>query len=144
MTFIHEESATTTASAAEVFELWGDVTTWATWDPSVEAAVMSGPFRVGTTGQLTLVGGAEVPFELTAVEPDARYLGELTLGELVICIDRRVEDAEGGAEITVRTTVDGPDEDEAGQQVRADAPAALARLCEVLERRGADQGSSVS
>ncbi len=83
MSFEHSGSVTTTASPAAVWALWGDVATWATWDPAVEAVALDGPFAAGTAGTMSLRGGIEAPFTLEVVSPGERYLDQLTLGELV-------------------------------------------------------------
>jgi carbon monoxide dehydrogenase subunit G len=90
MTFEHSGTVTTTAPPAAVWKLWSDVATWATWDPGVDDVSLDGPFAVGASGTLTLRGGIEAPFTLEVVEPDARYLDQLTIGELVIRIDHLV------------------------------------------------------
>lgn len=134
MTFEHEERTTTTASAAQVWALWSDFGTWSEWDPAVQAVVLDGPFRVGTTGTMTLTGGIQAPFVLEEVVPDAAYVDVLTLGELTIRIDHRVVDSVTGAEVSVRTTIDGPGADAIGPMVTGDAPKALRALVEIAER----------
>lgn len=133
MTFEHEGSIETSATPAAVWALWSDIHTWSTWDPPVERVVLDGPFRVGTTGTMTLAGGIEAPFELREVRAEERYLDRLTLGELVIDIDHRVEPREGGSLIRVRTVIDGPGADQIGPMVTAEAPAALAALVAMAE-----------
>ena len=131
MSFQHEESVRTAASPAAVWALWRDPGTWADWDPAVEAVRLDGVFAEGATGTITLTGGIEVPLLLEVVEPGARYLDRLTMGELVIRIDHVVAAADEGAAITVATTIDGPGAQEVGPMVTRDAPVALARLTEL-------------
>lgn len=133
MTFEHEGSIATTATPAAIWRLWSDTGTWAQWDPPVERVVLDGPFRIGTTGTLTLAGGIEAPFELTVVRAEERYVDRLTLGELVIDIDHRVEAHGDGALVTVHTTIEGPGADQIGPMVTADAPVALAALVAMAE-----------
>lgn len=135
--FRHVETLRTSASPERVFALWSDPTTWATWDPPVERVVLDGPFRVGTAGTMVMAGGFEVPFELTEVTPDERYLDVLRMGELEIRIDHVVEAVEGGSLITVTTEIDGPGAEGVGPMVTADAPKALAALVAQAES-GAD------
>lgn len=133
MTFEHEGSIATTASPAAIWRLWSDTGSWAQWDPPVERVVLDGPFRVGTTGTLTLAGGIEAAFELTVVRAEECYVDRLTLGDLVIEIDHRVEATDQGALITVRTTIAGPGADQIGPMVTAEAPQALAALVAMAE-----------
>jgi len=135
-TFEHSGTVTSTAPAAAVWALWSDTTTWPDWDPSVEAVSLEGDFVVGTTGTMTLAGPFEVPVSLEVVEPGARYLDQLTMGELVIRIDHVVVDLPaGGCEVTVSTTITGPGADGIGPMVTAEAPQAMARLVERAEGR---------
>ena len=131
--FEHTGTITSTAPAAAVWALWSDTGTWADWDPSVVAVSLDGPFEVGTTGTMTLAGPFDVPVVLDVVEPGARYLDRLTMGELVIRIDHVVVERDGGCEVTVSTTITGPGADGVGPMVTAEEPLALARLVERAE-----------
>ncbi|MCW2815671.1 MAG: Polyketide cyclase / dehydrase and lipid transport [Nocardioides sp.] len=134
MSFEHSQTVTTTAPTEAVWALWADPTTWPSWDPSVVGVVLDGPFEQGTTGTMTLSGPFEVPVVLAVVEPGARYLDELTMGELVIRIDHVVTALPGGgSEVTVSTTIEGPGADDIGPMVTAEAPLALAALTAAAE-----------
>ena len=135
MTFEHAQSVTTTAPPSAVWALWSDCATWPSWDPSVVGVVLDGAFEQGTTGTMTLAGPFEVPVVLAVVEPGRRYLDELTMGELVIRIDHVVEALpDGGSEVTVSTTIEGPGADDIGPMVTAEAPLALAALTAAAEQ----------
>ena len=82
---------------------------------------------------MTLAGGIEAPVVLEVVDDGRRYLDRLTLGDLVIRIDHVVEPADGGSEITVATTIEGPGAEDVGPMVTTDAPTAMARLVELAE-----------
>ncbi len=84
---------------------------------------------------MTLRGGIEAPFTLEVVDPDARYLDQLTIGDLMIRIDHVVRETPDGAEVTVTTTIDGPGADDIGPMVTADAPVALDALVAQAEGR---------
>jgi hypothetical protein len=138
MTFEHSQSVSTTAPPSAVWALWADPTTWPSWDPSVVGVALDGPFAQGTTGTMTLAGPFEVPVVLTVVEAGARYVDELTMGELVIRIDHVVTAGpDGGSEVTVSTTIQGPGADDVGPMVTAEAPLALAALVGLAESAGA-------
>lgn len=136
MTFEYEHTVATTASPADIWALWSDVGSWHRWDPAVERVALEGHFAEGAAGTLSLAGGIEAPFVLEIVEPHARYLDRLTVGDLVIRIDHHVSAAEGGAEVTVRTTVEGPGADDIGPMVTGDTPKALEALTGMAEAEG--------
>lgn len=133
MTFEHVESVTTTAAPAAVWALWSDVGSWHVWDPAVEAVALEGHFAEGAAGTMTLAGGIEAPVVLEIVEPGARYLDRLTMGDLVIRIDHVVRAEADGSVVTVRTAIEGPGADDVGPMVTRDAPVALAKLVELAE-----------
>ncbi len=143
MTFEHSRTVTTSAAPEQVWALWSDTTTWPTWDPSVEAVRLPGAFEQGATGTMVLGGGIEVPVTLEVVEPGRRYLDQLTMGELVIRIDHVVRACEGGAEVRVSTTIEGPGADDIGPMVTAEAPAAMASLVAMAEAAARPDGAGV-
>ena len=135
MHFEHSRTVTTSAPAKAVWALWSDPSTWPEWDPAVEGVRLDGPFETGAVGTMTLTGGIEAEVSLEVVEPGARYLDRLTLGDLTIRIDHVVRDSDEGAEITVTTVVTGPGAEDVGPMVVADAPKAMAALVEQAERQ---------
>lgn len=136
MTFEYERSVTTTASPDAVWALWSDVGSWHSWDPAVEGVALEGHFAEGAAGVMSLSGGIEAPFVLEIVEPHARYLDRLTIGELVIRIDHQVSATDGGSTVLVRTTVEGEGADDIGPIVTADTPTALEALIGFAEQPG--------
>lgn len=134
MTFEFERTVTTTASPFDVWLLWSDPGTWVEWDPAVNEVELDGPFVEGQTGTMVLTGPIEVPFTLEVVEEGARFLDQLTMGDLVIRIDHVVAEVGDGAEITVRTTIEGPGADDIGPIVTQDTPVALEALVRMAER----------
>jgi hypothetical protein len=135
MTFEYERTVSTTASPADVWALWSDVGSWHAWDPAVQQVAFEGHFAEGAAGTMALTGGIEVPFVLEIVEPGARFLDRLTMGDLVIRIDHEVAPVDGGAEVTVRTTIEGPGADDIGPMVTNDTPVALEALTALAEGR---------
>jgi hypothetical protein len=101
----------------------------------VESVALEGHFAEGAAGTIVLTGGIEVPVMLELVEPGARYLDRLEMGDLRIHIDHVVKDADGGAEVTVSTFVTGPGSEDIGPMVTADAPKAMDALCAMAEGR---------
>ncbi|MDO9456270.1 SRPBCC family protein [Nocardioides sp.] len=138
MSFDHAQTVTTPAPPSAVWALWADPATWPSWDPSVVGVVLDGPFEQGTAGTMTLAGPFEVPVVLAVVDPGTRYVDELTMGELVIRIDHVVTPLpDGGSEVTVSATIEGPGADDIGPMVTAEAPLALAALTAAAEAASA-------
>ena len=135
MTFEYTRTVTTTASAPDVWALWSDPGSWHAWDPAVESVALEGHFAEGAAGTMVLSGGIEVPVTLELVEPGARYMDRLEMGDLRIHIDHVVKDVDGGAEVTVSTIITGPGADDIGPMVTADAPKAMEALCALAEGR---------
>lgn len=135
MSFDYEHTVTTTASPADVWALWSDVGSWHRWDPAVEQVAIEGHFAEGAAGTIVFGNGTEAPFVLEIVEPCARYLDKLTFGDLVIRIDHQVTATDSGAEVTVRTTVEGPGAQDVGPMVVEDTPQALAALTDMAEKK---------
>lgn len=135
MTFEYTRTVTTSATAHDVWRLWSDPGSWHCWDPSVESVALEGHFAEGAAGTMVLAGGIEVPVTLELVEPGARYLDRLEMGDLRIHIDHVVKEAAEGAEVTVSTFVTGPGSEDIGPMVTADAPKAMAALCAMAEGR---------
>jgi hypothetical protein len=135
VTFEYSRTVITSATAHDVWALWSDPGSWHVWDPSVESVALEGHFSEGAAGTMVLTGGIEVPVVLELVEPGARYLDRLEMGELRIHIDHVVKDSDAGAEVTVSTVVTGPGAEDIGPMVTADSPRAMEALCALAEQR---------
>ena len=135
MTFEYEHTVTTTASPAEVWALWSDVGSWHHWDPAVEQVALEGHFSEGAAGTMTLSGGVEAPFVLEIVEPRARYLDRLMIGDLVIRVDHQVTATGAGSEVLVRTSVEGDGAKSIGPLVTGDTSKALEALVQMAEKK---------
>ena len=133
MTFEYEHTVTTTASPAEVWALWSDIGSWHCWDPAVERVAMEGRFSEGAAGTMSLSGGVEAPFVLEIVEPGARFLDRLIIGDLVIRVDHQVSASGGGSQVLVRTSVEGDGAASIGPLVTGDTGKALEALIGMAE-----------
>jgi polyketide cyclase/dehydrase/lipid transport protein len=129
----HESSAAPEA----VFALWADVEGWPSWDASLIATTLAGPFAAGTTGTLHPQGMPEpIAFTVTAVEAGAGFSDETRLGPLVLRFSHRVEPRPGGSRIVVEIEADGPDADQIGPAVAEDLPESVAALAAAAMRAG--------
>ncbi len=61
------------APADRVWDLLVDVDRWPDWGPSVRDVDAVTPLASGSTGTITTVGGARLPFEITRFEPGVRW-----------------------------------------------------------------------
>src|ERR1700753_3432637 len=107
MSFEHSRTVTTSAAPDAVWALWSDPATWSEWDPTIESVAFEGHFAEGAAGKMVLAGGGEAPGSIGIGDPGSRYLDRLAMGDLVIEIDHVVRAVDGGAEVTVSTTVSG-------------------------------------
>ncbi|MCB0895889.1 MAG: SRPBCC family protein [Nocardioides sp.] len=135
MSYEYEGTVSTSATPADVWRLWSDVGSWHCWDPAVQVVAIEGHFGEGAGGTLTLTGGVHAPFYLELVEPGSRFLDRITIGELTVYIDHVVKATADGAEVTVRTSVSGPNAEELGPVVAADTPKALEALVAMAEQK---------
>jgi len=127
----HESSVAPEA----VFALWADVEGWPSWDASLVATTLDGPFVAGTTGTLHPLGMPEpIAFTLTAVEDGAGFADETRLGPLVLRFDHRVEPRPGGSRIVVSIEAHGPDAEQIGPAVAEDLPETVAALAAAAMR----------
>jgi hypothetical protein len=132
-----EHTHLTAAAPDAVFALWADVEGWPSWDASLIAAALDGPFAAGSSGTLHPQGMPEpIGFELTAVEPGAGFADETRLGPLVLRFRHRVEPHGDGARIVVSVEADGPDAEQVGPAVAEDLPESVAALAEAALRAG--------
>ena len=133
MPFEYSRTVTSSAPPEAVWALWSDPASWSSWDPAVESVAFEGHFGEGAAGRMVLTGGVEAPITIEIVEPGARFLDRLAMGDLVIEIDHVVVATDGGSEITVNTTVTGTGADDIGPMVTADSPRAMAALVALAE-----------
>lgn len=66
-TWNHQHTVTTTASPAQIWQVWSNPAAWPIVDPGIEAVTLAGPFSSGTTGTLRPTGGPTFRFRLMTV-----------------------------------------------------------------------------
>ena len=110
---------------------------WPSWDGSLIATTLDGPFAAGTTGTLHPQGMPEpIAFRLTAVEPGAGFADETRLGPLALRFEHRVEPRGSGSRIVVSIEAEGPDAAQIGPAVAEDLPESTAALAGAALRSG--------
>jgi Polyketide cyclase / dehydrase and lipid transport len=126
----------TPAAPGDVFALWADVESWPTWDASLVATTLDGPFAAGTAGTLRPQGMPEpIAFLITAVEAGAGFADETRLGPLALRFRNRVERHGSGSRIIVSVEAEGPDADRIGPAVASDLPESVAALAAAAQAR---------
>ncbi|GGJ27816.1 SRPBCC family protein [Deinococcus roseus] len=102
-------SATTTASAQAVWQLWTNPKHWPTWDPTLQSAELSGPFRQHVKGTLTYKDGKAVAFEVVACHMLENFvLAVPYLQGTQLLIKRSLHVQGEGVEIEQEVTLQGP------------------------------------
>jgi uncharacterized protein YndB with AHSA1/START domain len=126
--FEYEHSTTTTASAAAVWALWADTSTWPSWDEGMQNVTVDGDFAVGTSGTMTITGQPPIPFTLTEVEPNVRFADITEIPGATLRFTHTLTPTGEGTEISHRVSIEGPAAQDLGPVVTAGVPAALAKL----------------
>ena len=104
----NEESIETTGSPEAVWSIFSDPTREPEWDPGCVSAEMRGPFAPGTEVRLKFKGSPARTVKLVDVSPPRSYSAEDRMPLCRMRFDHTVEEAGGGARITITQTIDGP------------------------------------
>jgi hypothetical protein len=125
----------TDASAAALFALWRDTTTWPEWNEGVERIELDGPFAAGTTGRMVMPDGVALAFRLAWVEEGVGFEDETPVPDAGVTVRVRhwlQPTATGRTRISYAAQVEGPAADQVGAslgpQVTADFPAVMAAM----------------
>ena len=99
----------TTATREQIWELWSDVPNQTRWDRDLEYAILDGPFRTGSTGEVKFKGQPPRKFLITYCEPLEGYTDRFFLpfyGKMDW--HHTIEEIGGGREVAFRIEVSGP------------------------------------
>ncbi len=141
LNYEYERSVATGASPDAILALWGDPVGWPAWDTSVSKVDLDGPFAVGSTGTLHLIGQDPVSFRLTAIDGTG-FTDETPIPAGVLRFIHHVAPTDGGSLVTHRVQIEDAAELAAqlGPAVTEDVPAAMAGLVALAEARRAHVG----
>src|SRR5580704_18879059 len=91
-----------------VWALWADVNGWHRWDPDIEFAKMTGPFRAGANFVLRPKGGPNVKIGILRTDPHKGYtdVTKFPLAKMYGIHD--LEETAGGLKLTITIRVEGP------------------------------------
>jgi hypothetical protein len=129
ISYEYEHSLATSAFPDAILALWSDPVTWPTWDTSVSKVDMNGPFSIGSTGTLHLIGQDPVSFTITAID-ETGFTDETPIPGGVLRFIHVVQPRDGGALVTHRVQIEDAAELAAhlGPAVTEDLPEAMAAL----------------
>lgn len=125
----YEHSVSTSASPEAILALWSDPVTWPAWDTSVSKVDLNGPFALGSTGTLHLIGQDPVSFTITAID-ETGFTDETPIPGGLLRFIHVVRPKDGGAVVTHRVQIEDAAELAAqlGPAVTEDVPEAMAGL----------------
>jgi Polyketide cyclase / dehydrase and lipid transport len=137
-TYAYAHTIEADVTAAAVWALYDDVTTWPRWDAQAELVVRDGPFATGTTGTMTFSGQEPLRYRLTHVQPLREFVDETPVGDVVVRVSHLLEPlASGRLRLTYSVAIDGPaDQTElVGPAITADFPETMASLVALAKKQ---------
>jgi len=100
-------SSADSSTPGAVWQRWTDVENWKDWDSSLLSSTLSGPFEVGTRGEMTPQGMSAMPFELTEVTPLRSFSNSTPLPGATIVFRHWLEQTTKGLKIIHQATLSG-------------------------------------
>src|ERR1039458_5199846 len=125
-------------TAAAIWALYADVTSWPEWDAQAELVTRDAPFAAGSTGSMKFAGQEPLSYRLTRVDPLREFVDETPVGDLTVRVSHLLEPlADGQLRITYSAQIDGPPQQarEAGPKIPADFPATVGALIALARKR---------
>lgn len=102
-------SVETKASAAQVWKVWSDMSTWGQWNPNVTTMDWNGGFASGTTGVMNTPAGQHHKMTLLDVSPQRSFALETSVVPGTrFRFNCRIEPAAAGSRIGQWVEVKGP------------------------------------
>ena len=130
--WIYQHSIETEASAAQLWDLYSDISTWPRWDGGLERITINGPFAAGATGEMKFAGQDPLPYTLAEVDPGRSFVDETDMGDILIRFEHSLAVKGSATVVTTRVTISGSKADELGPEIgpmiTADVPDQLASL----------------
>jgi uncharacterized protein YndB with AHSA1/START domain len=131
----HEESMETTASPAQVWQMFADVPGWKQWNAGIERIAIHGPFAQGTTFDMQPPGSEPFTSTLLAVEENVGFTDETVVDGTRVVVHHRIAAlAPGRTRVSYCTEITGPAADQFGPMVTGDFPDVLRALKQRLEQ----------
>jgi hypothetical protein len=136
--FIYTHTVEADVTAAAIWSLYEDVSTWPLWDAQAEWVTRDGPFVAGTCGAMKFNGSDALAYRLARVEPGREFVDETPVGEVVVRVSHLLEPiSEGRLRIAYSAEIDGPHEqaNEIGAAITSDFPDTIASLVALAKDR---------
>lgn len=134
--FSYSHAIEADVSAAAVWALYDDVSTWPAWDAQAEWVTRRGPFATGSRGEMKFQGMDPLAYTLTRVEPEREFVDETPVGDLTVRVSHLLEPLDGGRlRLTYAAEVDGPEAEPVGAAITADFPATMAAVVAMAKER---------
>ncbi len=101
-----EHSVVIDRPIGDVFNIYKDVSSWAIWDPDVEAVALDGPFAANSTGWLKPTGAPKTKTRMVSVNEPGEFTVEAKLPLCTMSFGHRLieEDERTTATHTVHFT----------------------------------------
>ncbi len=134
----YQHSQTVNAAPSAIWPLYADVSKWPSWDEAIAKVDLDGPFVVGSTGVMHVSDFGPVPFALTVVDHEARFVDVSHLdGGLILTFEHTLVGVDGGTVVTHHVTIDGPAADQVGPlmgpNISEGIPGSIANIARLAE-----------
>lgn len=129
----HEHVTETDLRPEAIWRVLEDLDNWASWDTSMEAVTLDGPFAVGSEVTMVPKGQDPITSVITAISENERYADRTEYGGLTLGFSHTLTRLPGGGtRITHRLEITGDQVDELapeiGPMITEDFPQAMAGL----------------
>lgn len=98
----------TTATPAQIWQVWQDVETWKSWDQEIEFSRINGPFAQGTTGLLKMHNSPVLKTRITQCEPLRMYIFEAELFLATSVSTSSIDQIDDKTLVTLKNEIRGP------------------------------------
>lgn len=98
----------TTATPAQIWDVWQDVENWKKWDREIELSQIDGPFQTGTTGSTKFRGAPLFKTLLTEVVPLHSVVQETYLSLAKVISYQSMSHVAGKTQVTFQVEIRGP------------------------------------
>ncbi|MBX2885665.1 MAG: SRPBCC family protein [Granulosicoccus sp.] len=78
-----------------IFDIYKDVSSWAIWDPDIEAAHLDGDFLIGASGWIKPKGAPKTPTQIVSMTEPRHFTVESKLPLCTMSFDHTLEPLEG-------------------------------------------------
>ena len=128
--WIHEHTADTAVPREQIWKALADIDSWASWDTSMEAISLDGPFAVGSRISMTPAGQDPISSTIVEITELERYADETSFGGVALRFSHTLSELpDGGTRIVHRLEITGDEADamgpELGPMITADFPDAM-------------------